>query len=301
MRRDFCSVAKALLNRGEEDAKVGLLGEGVVVGGGEFFAVVGGFEEVFVADGLAAVDEVAEFFEVAGPLEAVEELGVFELGFVEGVLGVAGAEVGEAVAGVGEEFDGGGHHEHAEVALVVVEVVEGVVVVAEAGFFEVEGDGADFLAGFFVGEEEDVGEDFGGEDAIQPFVGHFILTEFDVGVGFVEVAALVGKFELFARDEGGFDVGAFAEDAAVFGGEFEIGEIDADVAAEVKAVELGGAGEEAGAKEVGRSFARLGEGPDGVGEDVVFVRGPGFGEEEFHDSLGGLVVMRGRRPRQEQS
>ena len=63
---------------------------------------------------------------------------------------------------------------------------------------------------------------------IQPLVGHHVLAEFDVGVSFVELAAFGGVIKFGARHEPRLDARAFAENAAVFRGGLEGGEIDAD-------------------------------------------------------------------------
>ena len=61
-----------------------------------------------------AGEQVFEFFQVGGPAEAVEEFDTGKLGFVEGVLGVTGAEVKVFEAVMGEPVHREGHHEHAQ-------------------------------------------------------------------------------------------------------------------------------------------------------------------------------------------
>lgn len=249
----------------------------------------GVFEEVVGGGVLLALEEPLEFLEVWGPMDAVEELAAGELGFVEGGTGVAGAEVDVVIIGGGKVLDGLGHDVDAEVLVEVGGAVKGEVVVSEAGWFEVEGNVADFLAGIG-GEDEEVREEAGSEEFVEAFVTHDPGAETGFGVVFAEFAPFGSEIELGAGDEFDADAGEFAEDAAVFGGGFEGGEIDAEVAGEVEAVEVFGAGKEAGGEELSRSFAGFREGPDDVGKDVVLVVGGGFGEEEFHSRQ-----RRGRR------
>ena len=245
---------------------------------GEEFGI---FEEVVGGGVFLALEEPFEFFEVAGPLDAVEELAAGELGFVEGGGAVAGAKVEVVVSGLREPLDGLGHHVDAEVLGEMGGAVEGEVVVSEPRRFEVEGDETDFLL-LCSGEDEQVSEEAGGEEFVEPFVGHDAGAKARVGVGLAEFAPLGREIKLGAWDEFDGDVVEFAKDAAIFGGGLEGREMDAELAGEIVAIEVFGTGEEASGKEIGGGFARFREGPDDVGEDVVLVVRGGFGKKEFH-------------------
>ena len=181
-----------------------------------------------------------------------------------------------------KEFHRRGHHEHSQIAVEIGEVVEGVVVIGQFAALEIHGGNADFGAGPGVAEDEQVGDDGRVEKGIKPLVGHDVGAELGVGVVLEKLAARGGVIKLRAGDEAEGDVRAFADDAAVFGRGNELREAHTDMAAEVEAIQLARGRQEAGVENGGGRFARLGQGPDGVGELVVPVVGILFGEKKLH-------------------
>lgn len=244
---------------------------------------VGAFE--LVRRRWRGVEEPAEFVEVPGPLHAVEEFDGFELEFVAGLRGDAGAEVKMGKTFAGGPFDGAGHEDHAEVPAAVGEVVERVVVVHDAWGLDVEQDGSEFAFGSVrigFGEVEQVADDGAGEDTVEPFRVHDAGPEAVVGVGHPTGAAFGCVCELGLGDEFHPDGGAFPEDAAVLGGGPPFGEWDAEIPDEVEPVHLRVTRKETGVEGVGGCLARFEETPDDVGVEISRVVGCGLGEEEFH-------------------
>ncbi|MDE3099796.1 MAG: hypothetical protein KGJ88_10005 [Verrucomicrobiota bacterium] len=206
----------------------------------KFPSVFVGFQEVLGEVFFVPLDDELQFGHVLGPAEAIEKFGAGELGFIQGGLGITGTEVKMPDGAPGKQGDRGRHHEHAEVPGVIIEVVKGIIIKGERPAFQVQRGKADFAARFGVGKNQEMGDDGGGEQGVQPLKRHHVLAELDVGVGFEELAAFGGVIVLGAREQ--FDPNAFAlaQNAAVFGGGDKGGQVDPDLTAEIKAVQLAG-------------------------------------------------------------
>ena len=186
------------------------------------------------------------------------------------------------LAVLGKERRRRGHHEHAEVAGVIIQIVEGVVVKCQRLAFEIERGHADLLGGRRIGEHQQMRNDRCVEQRVEPLKGHHVLAELDIGVGLEKLAALGRVIKFVARHELDLDARAFAEDAAVFGRGLELGEVHAHLAAEIKTVELARGRQETGVENIRRRLVGFGNRPDGIRELVILVVGVLLGEEEFH-------------------
>ena len=231
---------------------------------------------------LVALDDELEFGQIVRPAEAVEKFRAGKLRLVERRCRVAGAEVKLFAAAPGEQRHRRGHHEHAEVARVIIQVVERVVVKRERVAFQIQRRHADLAALLRVREHEQVRDDGRGEQRVQPLERHHVLAELNVGVGLEKLAAFRRVIEFVARHELHVNARAFAQNAAVLGRRLELGEVHAHLPAEIKAVEIARRRQETRVENVRRRFARFRHGPDGVGKLVVVVVGLLFGEKEFH-------------------
>lgn len=160
---------------------------------------LGGVEAVTARD--VRLKQVAEFVEIRRPAESVEEFHGLELEFVPGLLRDAGAEVEVLVACLGEVFDSPGHQDHSKIPRGLGEVVEGVVVIRDAGCIEVQQRGSEFASVRFLGEVEQVADDGAGEQAVEAFRVQDALAEAFVGVRQPAGAAFRGDGEVGLRDQ----------------------------------------------------------------------------------------------------
>ena len=85
----------------------------------------------------AALNEVFQFLEVFRPAHSVEKLRAGELGFVKRVFQIARPQVQIAKAALGEISNRGGHHEHAQVPAVVIQIVKCVIIIGELVWLDV--------------------------------------------------------------------------------------------------------------------------------------------------------------------
>src|SRR5581483_914544 len=100
------------------------------------------------------------------------------------------------------------------------------------------------------------------EEQVEPFVGHDILAEFNVRVGFEKFPPFRCIIELRLGHQRGADSSALAQDPAILRGQLKLVEFDTDLATEIKAVQAARGREKSVVKQIGGRFARLREGPN---------------------------------------
>ena len=145
------------------------------------------------------------------------ELKSGELRFVKRAVRVARTEIEMPAAALGKKFGRRRHHEQAEAAVRVRQIIKGVVVERHPVAFQIKRRQADLGAGGCFGETQDVGRDRRVEERIQPLVAHPARTELGVGVMLAELAAHGGELEFSTRDQLRRDVFSFPQDAPVLG------------------------------------------------------------------------------------
>lgn len=229
-----------------------------------------------------ALDDEFQFVQIVRPAEAVEKFRAGELRLVERVVRIARAEVKIFATALREQRHRRGHHEHAEVARVIIQVVERVVVKRERLAFDVKRRDANFFFRFQIREHEQVRDDGRGEQRVEPLEGHHVLAELDVGVGLEKLAAFRRVIELVARDELHVNARALAQDPAVLGRRLELREVHAHLTAQIKPVQIARRWQKTGVENIRRRFARFGKRPHCIRKLVVLVVGILFGEKEFH-------------------
>src|SRR5260370_37740104 len=102
---------------------------------------------------LLAANQKLELVEIGGPSDSVEEFRAEKLRFVERVLAITGAQIEKLKIAFRKQPDRARHHEHAEIAAVVVEIVEGVIVVRHRGRLEVKCHYANLRSSPGIGED----------------------------------------------------------------------------------------------------------------------------------------------------
>src|SRR5258708_18234857 len=105
---------------------------------------------------LVASNQIFKLVEVRRPAHAVEEFGSCELGLVERIRGVTGAQIQKIKSTFGKESYGRGHHEHAQVAAVVIEVVKGVIIISQGRGLDIESGGAEISGRLFVSNNKKI-------------------------------------------------------------------------------------------------------------------------------------------------
>src|SRR6266540_227422 len=126
-----------------------------------------------------------------------------------------------------------------------------------------------------------MGNDRRSKKSVEALETHDIFAESNVGVGFEKLAALRRVIVFVARNQLHFDAFTFAQYAAVFGSWLELREIDPNLAAEIKTIQVARRWQKASVKNIRRRFARFRHRPDGVGKLIVVVIGVLFGKKKF--------------------
>src|SRR6266478_4788754 len=129
---------------------------------------------------LLAANQKLELIEIGGPSDSIEKFRAGKLRFVERVLAITGAQIEKLKIAYRKQPDRARHHEHAEIATVVVEVIECVIVVRHRARLEVKRHHADLCSSPGIGKDEQVRCDFAAEERIEPIVGHDVVAEFDI-------------------------------------------------------------------------------------------------------------------------